>query len=471
MGHIDHGKTTLLDKIRQTKVQSRESGGITQHIGAYQVSFKTKDGSSEAVTFIDTPGHAAFAKMRARGAQITDLVLLVVAADDGVKTQTKESVDHIRSAGVPFIVVINKIDVPNASVDKVKGQLAEIDLVPEDYGGKITTISVSAKTGKGINDLLEMIVLMGKLENLSADPNGDLAAVVIESCLDHKKGALATVLVKNGTLKVGDDIWVEDQKIKVKALFDDNKKPIRQAGPSFPVEILGFKQAPAVGVLISCRSHTKEKKEAKSVVESQPLDIFAEKKKEIPLVIKSDVEGTLEAIMANIPDEVKIVGSGAGDVTDSDVFLAQASGAQIFSFRARVSAQIEKIAIDSGVAIKKFDIIYDLFDEIESQTLKLMDEKIDQEVLGKAKIVAQLEFDGKIVAGCKVIEGNIYKREKAYLMREREVLGDVRIVSLKHLQEDIISAGKGQEFGAVLKPNFDFKPKDVLVSYRLPKKD
>ena len=471
MGHIDHGKTTLLDKIRQTKVQLRESGGITQHIGAYQVSFKTKEGDSETVTFIDTPGHAAFAKMRARGAKVTDLVLLIVAADDGVKTQTKESIDHIKSAGVPFIVVINKIDAPNASVDVVKGQLAEIGLVPEDYGGKITTIPVSAKTGEGIEELLEMIVLMGKLENLSADPDGDLEAVVIESCLDCKKGALATVLVKNGTLKVGDDIWVEDQKIRVKALFDDSKKPIKQAGPSFPVEVLGFKQSPAVGTLISCRSYLKEKKEARPVVEPQPFDIFAEKKKEIPLVIKADVEGTLEAIMVNISNEVKVIDSGVGDVSDSDVFLAQSSGAQIFSFRAKVSAQIEKMASDSGVVIKKYDIIYDLFDEIEGQTLKLMDEKIDQEILGKAKIVSELEFDGKKVAGCKVIEGNIYKREKAYIMRDKEILGDVRITSLKHHREDIVSAGKDQEFGAVLNPNLDIKPGDILVSYKMPRKD
>jgi len=470
MGHIDHGKTTLLDKIRQTSVQSQESGGITQHIGAYQVHFKTKDGTTEAVTFIDTPGHAAFAKMRARGAQITDLVLLIVAADDGVKTQTKESLDHIKAAGVPLIVVINKIDAQNASVDSVKGQLTEIGLVPEDYGGKTTTVAVSAKTGEGVEELLEMIVLMGKLENLSGDSEGDLEAVVIESCLDCKKGALATVLVRNGTLRVGDDVWVEDEKIRIKALFDDQKKPVKQAGPSFPVEILGFKKTPAVGAVICCRSHDKKKRQEKIQLQ-EPVDIFAEKKKEIPLVIKSDVEGTLEAVMVNIPEEIKVISSGAGDITDSDVFLAQSSGAQIFSFRAKVSGKIKKLAADSGVEIKQFEIIYDLLDEIEKQTLKLMDDKIDQVILGKAKIVSELEFDDKKIAGCKVTEGEIVKREKAYLLRGTEVLAEVRISSLKHHREDIASAGKDQEFGAVFRPQVDFKPGDVLVSYRMPKKD
>jgi translation initiation factor IF-2 len=470
MGHIDHGKTTLLDKIRQTTIQSHESGGITQHIGAYQVQFKTKDGAGETVTFIDTPGHAAFAKMRARGAQVTDLVLLVVAADDGVKTQTKESLEHIKTAGVPLIVVINKIDAPNASVDSVKGQLAEIGLVSEDYGGKTTTVSVSAKTGEGIDELLEMIVLMGKLENLSADPEGDLEAVVIESCLDCKKGVLATVLVKNGTLRVGDDVWVEDEKIRIKALCNDQKKPVKQAGPSFPVELLGFKKTPAVGSQICCQSHDKIRKEEK-VQPQESIDIFAEKKKEIPLVIKSDVEGTLEAVMVNIPDEIKVISCGAGDITDSDVFLAQSSGAQIFSFRAKVSAKINKLADESGVEIKQFEIIYDLLDEIEKQTLKLMDDKIDQQILGKAKIVAELEFDGKKIAGCKVIEGEIAKREKAYLLRGTEVLTDVKIGSLKHHREDISLAGKDQEFGAVFRPQVEFKSGDILVSFKTPKKD
>jgi len=467
MGHIDHGKTTLLDKIRQTSVAARESGGITQHIGAVQVTFKAKEGREERITFIDTPGHAAFAQMRARGAQVTDLVVLVVAADDGVMPQTKESLSHIKAAKVPFLVAINKIDLPNASVDKVKGQLAEIDVVPEDYGGKIITVPVSAQSGQGVEDLLEMIVLVGKVADLKADLEGVFEGVVIESSLDRRRGPVGTVLVKNGTLRLRDEIWVGEIKAKVKAMFDDQGKPIESAPPSFPVEVLGFAKPPLIGGKVTPHPGQTEPDEPKKKKEEE-LDPFAQKK-EIPIIIKSDVQGTLEAVLVNLPSEVKVIHSGVGEVTDSDVFLAQASGAQLFSFRAKVGAPAKKIAQESEMEIKEFTIIYDLLEEIEAQVLRLIEPKIDQQVLGEAQIVAEFKIEGKRIAGCRVGKGTISLKGKAYLRRGKKMLDDVNLVSMKYRTKDIKKADKGEEFGVLFEPEVDFRVGDVIVSYKLPK--
>jgi len=476
MGHIDHGKTTLLDKIRKTHIAAKESGGITQHIGAYQIDFISKDGSNEKITFIDTPGHAAFAKMRARGAGVTDIVVLVVAADDGVMAQTKESLSHINAAGVPFLVAITKIDLAPTLVDKVKGQLLEIGVIPEDYGGNITVIPVSAKTGEGVDDLLEMIILMGKVEGLKADPNGDLEAVIIESSLDSRRGAVATAIIKNGTLRERDEAWAGDVQFKVKAMFDEKRKLIKEAFPSQPVEILGFETPPIAGTVISrsCQEEIGKEVQLSPGVEKQETvqgtqeenDIFSEKKKnELPVIIKGDVSGTLEAILSNFPPEVKVVYAAVGDVSDSDVFLAQTMGATIYAFRSKASGAIKKLAQDSNIVIKEFEIIYDLFEEIENKVLRLLEPRLDQEILGKAEIITEFMFDNKKIAGCHVTEGRISKKDKSYIQRGKDLITEVKIHSMKHLKESIDVANKGQEFGAYLGRNIDFKPGDVIVSY------
>lgn len=467
MGHVDHGKTTLLDKIRQSNIAARESGGITQHIGASQVSCKNKEGKTSKITFIDTPGHAAFARMRARGAQVTDIAVLLVAADEGVKEQTKESLAHIKSAKVPFLVAISKSDLPAAAIEKVKGQLAEIGVVPEDYGGNITVIPVSGKTGKGVEELLEMLILMGKVEGLKADPDSSPEGVVIESRLDRRRGPLGTVLVKNGTFRLRQQLWIEGQQMKVKAIFDDQGKPLKEAFPSQAVEILGFPVVPAVGALISTRSlavktsGVREKKEA----ENQEV-VFGKKEVKLPLIIKSDVQGTLEAILDALPPEIEVIYSGVGDVSDSDIFLAQTAKARVFAFRVKSPSAVVKLAEESGVVIKSFTIIYELLEEANKAVLSLLEPGIEREVTGKAKIIASFGSNRKRIAGCQVLQGEILKKALLTIKRAKEIVGETKITSMKHLKEDIRVARKGEEFGAVFSPPVDFRKGDVIISYK-----
>lgn len=467
MGHIDHGKTTLLDKIRQTDIAAEESGGITQHIGASQVVFKDKEGKERKITFIDTPGHAAFAKMRARGAKVTDIVILVVAADEGVKEQTRECLSHIKAAQVPFLVAINKIDLPHASVDKVKGELAELGVVSEDFGGNITMIPVSAKTGEGIDQLLEMIVLMAEIEGLSADPSGPLEGVVIESKMDSKKGPTGSVLLRNGSLRVGDQVWVEDQNFRVRALLNEKGERVEAIFPSEVAEVLGFSKLPPVGSRVSSsplpqpQPATQEKKRIKSLEE-----FFEKEDKRFSVVIKADAQGTLEAIVSNLPQEVDVAHQGVGEVSESDVFLAQSTGSVVVAFRVGVPASIRKLATDYKVEIVEFKLIYDLFDFLERKALEKIDPTANRIILGKAQIIAEFNVDKRTIAGCRVLEGEIDKSQKAFLQREGQYLGDVRLVSMRHLKEDIEVARKGEEFGVLFSPQIDFKPGDMLLSYK-----
>ena len=472
MGHVDHGKTTLLDKIRESNIAARESGGITQHIGAYQIAFKTKEGQEAKITFIDTPGHAAFTQMRARGAQVTDLVVLVVAADEGVQEQTKESLSHIKAAGVPFLVAITKTDLAPQRVESVKGELAEMGVVPEDYGGNITVIPVSGKTGEGVDELLEMIVLMGKVEDLKADPEGKPLAVIIESSLDKRRGPVATALVKEGTLRVRDELWVGEKQFRIRAMFDDLKKPVQEAGPSQPVEILGFTEVPPVGAIIASSPQKETPKPfPEKEKEEKKEDIFAQEEKKLPVVIKSDAQGTLEAILSSLPKEVKVVHAGLGDVSDADVFLAQTAKARIFAFRVKVSSPIAKLATESGVKVSQFSVIYDLLEAVEKEVLRMISPDIDKEVLGKAEIVAEFKIDKKRVAGCRVVEGEISRQFPVTIKRKEETLGETKIISMKHLKEDIQTARQGQEFGAIFSPYIDFQVGDVIISYKQKKEE
>jgi translation initiation factor IF-2 len=461
LGHVDHGKTTLLDKIRQTNVVAKEFGGITQHTGAYQIKVKNK-----IITFVDTPGHAAFAEMRSRGAKVADLAVLVIAADEGVKPQTSESLKYIKKAKIPFLVAINKIDLPHTDVEKVKQDMAKNEIQVEDQGGKIVSVSVSAKTGKGIEDLLEMILLVAEMEEIKGDEKKKLEAVVIESKLDKNKGPLATVLVRNGSLKIGDQIEADGTFAKIKAMFDENAKSVKTVGPSKPVEILGFKDIPEIGTSI-------KKSEAIIVPPEKAKQEVAKKKEEeedkLRLIIKADVKGTLEAILAGLPQEVAVIDSSVGEVNESDILLADTTGAEIIAFNVKTPTKVKKLASTEKVKINDFQVIYKLFEAIEEKMKRLKEPFAGEEILGKAEILKEFEIDKKRIAGCRVIEGEVKKTDKFHLQRGEELVGDCRLKSMKTGKDKIEKAKAGEEFGAILYPLLDFKLGDMLISHRKAK--
>jgi len=457
MGHIDHGKTTLLDKIRQTNLAQKEQGGITQHIGAYQIEFQ-----GEKITFIDTPGHVAFAKMRARGAKITDLVVLVIAADDGVMPQTRESLEHIKAAQVPFLVAINKMDLPGANSQKVKEQLKKEGVLLEGLGGDIVWVEISAKTGKGINELLEMILLLAEMEELKADPQAPFQGVVIESSLSKQKGPLASIIVKNGSLKLGDEIKTAECSAKVKAMFDENGHLVRLAEPSKPVEVLGFKKVPQVGSLVV--SAEEELLTTEKRLPSEDKKSQEEKEKKLKLIFKSDTQGTLEAILSNLPQQVNVVLADVGDVNESDIFLAETTQAAIIAFNVKISGAIKKLAKREGVKIFSYTVIYDLLDKIKNQLIK---EEKPEEILGEAEILAEFQIKGERIAGCRVKKGEINKRDSLYLKRGEKVIGKTKIKSMQTKKETVDQVREGQEFGIVFTPALDFKIGDVIIAYRI----
>jgi translation initiation factor IF-2 len=481
LGHIDHGKTTLLDKIRQTNVALRESGGITQHIGAYQIKLKSQnsplpspDGEAtggqanlKTITFIDTPGHAAFAKMRSRGAQVADLAILVVAANEGVKAQTIESLKFIRAAKLNFLVAVTKMDLPNISLEIVEKELNANGIKTEKQKGEVVVVPVSAKTGKGIGDLLEMILLLGEMMDLKANPGGELEAVVIESKLDSHRGYLATILVRNGSLKIGETIKVENLVAKIKAMSGDKGQPLAVALPSQPAEILGFKGIPAVGAKVEKTDEAPE--ETWSTTFKKPTIPEKEESGKFKLILKADTAGTLEALKLSLPPEVEVIDSGVGDVIESEVLLAKEFKAEIFAFRVRVSPAVLKLAQTEKVKISLFDIIYKLIEEAEKEALKAMELSIDETLLGRAEILQEFQSDKRKIAGCRVLEGKIKKGDKVHLLRAGKEIGTYRISSMKTGKEKISGAKADEEFGAILSPSVDFLIGDVLTSIRKPK--
>jgi translation initiation factor IF-2 len=460
VGHIDHGKTSLLDKIRETRVQTKETEGITQHIGASQIKVD-HEGEQKKITFIDTPGHAAFTKLRARGVDVTDLVVLVVAADEGVQEQTKESYNHIKAAEVPFIVAANKIDLPTADLEQLKGQLAEIEIIVEDYGGDIVMVPVSAETGEGIDELLEMILLMAEMEELQSKPKAELKGVVIESSHDRAKGALATVLVKQGTLKKGQEIYAEEKKAKVKCLNNWQGERVDKALPADAVEVLGFKEVPPVGAPVSAQPQEPETRHPERKEENELFKI----------VLKADVQGSIEAILANLPPRVEVVNATVGEVTDSDVFLAQTTGARLYAYRVDLCKSAKRVAEQSQVDMFKTDIIYELMDEVERVIEQEKDPLENKEIFGKAEILRKFKVEGKAIAGSKVIDGEVYKGQKVLLMRKNQVVGQSVAASMRHHEAEIKKAKKDREFGLVFSPPLDFKEGDVVVSYKDEKSD
>lgn len=470
LGHVDHGKTTLLDKIRQTNVVAKEFGGITQHIGAYQVSFTPRPTAQEPkpspkmITFIDTPGHAAFSEMRSRGAKVADLAILVIAADEGVKPQTLESLKYISQTKIPYLVAINKIDLPNINLEKVKKSLVKDGILIEGYGGNVVSLPISAKTGKGIDELLEMLILLAEMQELRGDVQVELEAVVIESKIDSRRGPLATILVRNGSLKIGDQIETEGTFAKIKAMFNENGQPVRLAGPSKPVEVLGFKSAPQIG------SQVKRTTKVFVAPFEKPKPELVKKKeskeRKLSLIVKTDVAGTLEAILAGLPKDIQVIDSGVGEVNESNVLLAQTTGAEIVAFNVKAPVRVKKLAETEKVKISFYQVIYKLFEEIEEKIRKFCQPSAGEEIVGKAEILKEFKIDKEKIAGCRVIEGEIKKAERLHLMRQDKLIGDCRIKSMKTGKLDIEQAKTGEEFGAILSPRLDFNLGDMLVCFR-----
>ncbi len=487
MGHVDHGKTKLLDAIRKTNVVDSEAGGITQHIGAYQVTIE-----GHKITFLDTPGHEAFTAMRAHGANITDITILVVAADDGVMPQTIEAINHARAAEVPIIVAINKIDKENADQNRVKQQLAEAGLVVEEWGGSAVAVPVSAKEKKGIKELLESVLLVAEMEELRADPTVPAAGVVIEAEMDKTMGPMATVLIQSGTLKEGDTIVVGDTWGRVRAMFNDAAKRIKKAEPSTPVEILGLDAVPEVGdnltavsderhaqALLARRRTEKEKEaaRAKAINLNNLYDqISAGKVKELNVILKTDVQGSIEPIKHSLEqlgtDEIKVrvIHAATGAVTDSDVMLATASNGLIIGFNVTAQEGAKRMAVTSGVDIRSYNIIYTLTDDV-AKALKGMLEPVFVEVIDARAEIRQVfpASKGAKIAGVLVTEGKVTRSAKVRVRRGKEIVADSTVASLKRFKDDVKEVAAGFECGISIQDFNDPKVGDILEFYRMEK--
>ena len=484
MGHVDHGKTSLLDKIRKTDVVSGEAGGITQAIGAYQVSYNDKK-----ITFIDTPGHEAFTEMRARGASVTDIVIIIVAADDGVKPQTKEAIDHAKAAKVPIIVAINKIDKPEANIERVMTELSEYGLTPESWGGDTIFNNISCKTGEGIDKLLENIILVSEMEDYEANPSRYAVGTVIESKLDKKIGVVATVLVQNGTLRLGDPVVVGISCGKVRSLKDDKGKELTEASPSMPVEITGLSEVPSAGDRFMA---FETEKQAKNVAEKRKIrarqkdtnrsgmsldDLFGAIKagaKEISVVLKTDVNGSLEAIKQSLAKididgvKVDVIRGGVGAITESDVVLAHASNAIIIGFNVRPSSSVIDSAKEYSVDIKVYDVIYKMIEDIENAMKGLLDPVYEEVVIGEVEVRQLFRFSKiGIIAGSYVKTGIVKNGANARVIRDGIVVATTKIKSLQREKDQVKEVAKGMECGITLENFQDIKENDIIEIYEL----
>lgn len=460
LGHVDHGKTTLLDAIRKSSVAKGEFGGITQHIGAYQVEVDTREGKRK-ITFIDTPGHEAFSQMRSRGAAITDLVILVIDATKGVQPQTEESIEHIKKAKVPFIVAATKMDLPGANIERVKKHLSKIGILTEDYGGEIVVVPVSSVTNTGINQLLEMILLIAEMNGLKGDRNDPFLGVVIESELDRKKGPVGTVLVKQGTVKVGEDIFLGEKKERIRAMFDEYGRNLTEAGPARPVEILGFTFPPPVGGIVTKEKTSLKPFEIKRSTEADP------NLKQLTIILKTDAIGSLEAILGKLNKNIHVLEGGIGDIGESEIMRAQTSHAFVIGFQVKVSKSAKKLAEEDKVMLKTYTIIYDLLDELHDAA-DLLGEGIKEEILGRAKVLAIFSTSEGKIAGLSVISGKLVNGDKVKLMRNEIEIGTGKILNLKQAKNDVPKIDQGEEGGAKLSTNLDFIVGDMLISVKLP---
>ncbi len=469
MGHVDHGKTTLLDHLRKSRVTAGEAGGITQHIGAYQIEH---DG--QKMTFIDTPGHAAFNKMRQRGANITDIVILVVAADDGVQPQTKESIKYIKKSGATPIVAINKIDLENARPEVAKSELAEAEFLIQEYGGEIESVEISAETGENVDQLLETIAVLAELLELKADPKAPLEAVVIESTKDQFRGPIATAIVQQGTMEVRQKLYTAETDGRVKSLNDDRGENMETAGPGDPVEIMGLNEVPPVGSIIrdADAEYETELVTEDEVEESDDpfadLDIAAAfgEKEILPIIIRSDVKGTLEALKENLKhDNIEIVDAAVGSVSDHDLEIAETTGAVIFAFHTDVPTRVKRNAKRQGIIIREYDVIYELIEDLDEDIEKMIDPTYGQEVVGRAEILEIFDLSGTKVAGSRVVTGEIGRNDKINLRRNGEIVATPSLSSLQRGQEKADRVTAKSEFGATFRGNVDFQVGDIIEAY------
>lgn len=490
LGHVDHGKTTLLDAIRKTNVVEGEAGGITQHIGAYQTEL-----GGRLITFLDTPGHAAFTAMRARGAQGADIVVLVVAADDGVMPQTKEAINHARAAKVPIVVALNKIDKPNADPERVKQQLAEIGLVPDEWGGDTLVVPLSAKQRVGIEDLLEAILLVADNSKILANPEGHTIGTVIEAEVDRTRGVLATLLVQNGTLNVGDIVVAGSAYGKIKAMFDYRGKRLRKATPSTPVSVMGLNEIPSAGDLFEVVASERDAKalalerkqsqaagaEARStgITLEQLFDRFQSGEiKELRIILKADVQGSLEPIINSLKEldrgeiKINILHAETGNVSENDVMLAAASKAIVIGFNVQADSASQRLAESEGVSIRLYDVIYRLLEDVEKALAGMLEPEFVEREIGKAEVRAVFHIS-KVgnVAGCRVLSGEIRRNAKGRLVRDGKILHEGEIASLKHLQQDVREVRAGFECGLTIRGIDDYMVGDVIECYVVERKE
>ena len=485
LGHVDHGKTSLLDAIRSTDVAAGEAGGITQHIGSYQVEMKVR-----LITFLDTPGHAAFTQMRARGAQGADIVILVVAADDGVMPQTKEAIAHAKAARVPIVVALNKVDKPNANPDRVKQQLAELELVPDDWGGNTMVVPVSAKQKKGIDDLLEGVLLVADSNEIKANPSGKVIGTVIEAELDKSKGVLATLLVQNGTLESGDVVVAGTAHGKLRAITDYKGKPVKKAGPSTPVAVMGLSDVPSAGDLFEVVPSEKEARaivaERMEVLRAQAQsrkklsleDLFSKvqagEAKELNLIVKADVQGSLDPIITELNKlgqgeiGLKVLHAETGNIGNNDVMLASASKAIMIGFNVQADVDARRMAEKEGVDIRLYEIIYRMTEDIEKALNGMLEPDLKEKVLGKATVL-QVFTASKFgrVAGCRVTDGELKRGAKVRLYRDSDIIYEGDLSSLRHEKDDVKEIRQGFECGVGFKNFSDIQSGDTLVCYIL----
>ncbi len=490
MGHVDHGKTTLLDKIRKTQTAQKEAGGITQKIGAYEVEIKYKD-QNKKLTFLDTPGHEAFSSMRSRGVQVTDIAILVVAADDGVKPQTVEAIKYIQSAKVPIIVAINKIDKENADIENIKQELSQYNLIPENWGGDTLMIPISATKGTNIDNLLEMIVLVSEIEDLKANPKGKAQGTILEAHLDRTKGAVATVIVQNGTLKIGDIITAGSTMAKVRGMINSNGDKVEECLPSCPVLIWGLSKLPVSGEHFETFEDEKEAKIAVQKAQEKNKENItlantisdtyslanSNSKGIINLIIKTDTQGSSEAITNTINKilqdkvQIKILYASAGEITETDIDFANTSGAVVLAFNTNIATGTRKTAKHLNVTIKEYNVIYDLLDDIDIMIENITGPEYDKKILGKAIVQEVFPLAKSFVAGLKIIEGKITKTSYIEVLRKEEIVFEGNITSLKKVKEDINEANQDSECGLFIENFNSWQDKDIIKAFELiPKK-
>ncbi|MBR1983593.1 MAG: translation initiation factor IF-2, partial [Clostridia bacterium] len=486
MGHVDHGKTSLLDKIRKANVQAGEAGGITQHIGAYQVSL-----NGSTITFLDTPGHAAFTAMRARGAEATDIAVLVVAADDGIMPQTVEAINHAKAANVPIIVAVNKIDKPESNIERVKTQLADNGLLPEEWGGDAILCPVSAKTGEGIENLLENINLVAEIKDLKANPNRKAKGVVIEAKLDQSKGPIATILVQNGTLKVSDSVIIGLVTGKIRAMVDDKGRRVTTAGPSTPVSIMGLDEVPNAGdilyaveqeKLLKAVAEERKNKERENMLKASTKvtldDVFSKiaegEMKVLNMIVKADVQGSVEAVkqsmekLSNDQVRVNVIHSAAGAIKESDIMLAESSNAIIIGFNVRPDSNAKQIAERSGVDIKLYRVIYEAIEDVEKALKGMLAPKFTEVYMGKAEVREVFKISGVgQVAGCYVTEGKIIRSGKLRIYRDDVMICEGNVNQLKRFKDDVKEVASGYECGISIERFNDIKVGDFIESYQV----